>query len=892
MDTPNAPIPSDQIIFSESTIHDSPIKEEPPWKVAILDDDESVHAVTKLVFNDYRFKGRPLKMFHEYSTDNTLRLLNEHPDIAVMFVDVVMETENAGLDLVTHLRKTMNNKMIRLILRTGQPGQAPENEVIMNYEINDYIGKADLTAQQLITSLTSSLRSYDDLVTIRDLTIYNKTLENLVKERTGSLAIANEELQKDVQNRKTLIKTLKRKEFLLAEAQPITQIGYFEGDVDSGEISWSNQIFAILGLSPEMIKPSFVSLFDTIVPQDYDHVRKIFSDAMKRKEPYHTEYFITRLDGTTLRIQQQGEFRSDASGKKTRVTGILQDITEHFYVYERFRKLSTTLEQTADSVIMTDWQGNIKYVNQAFLKQTGFSREEALGKNARILKSGNHPKSFYQKLWQQILKGEVFRDVIVNRRKNGTEYYESITITPQCDRNETITHFISTGKDITDQIKFQERLDHMAHHDSLTGLPNRLLLLDRIEQAIVRNRWRQRLVGILFFGLDQFKVINDSFGHGIGDELLTLVAKRLLESTRDGDTVARIGGDEFAVVLNDVSDQNDIRRVAEKIIDSTRAPYVVSGHELSITFSVGISQFPIDGEDTQALMRKADFGMYQAKIHGKNTYQFYAFTHDAKGLEWLGLETKLRLALEREEFVLHYQPKILIESSVIVGAEALLRWQPSGEHQMYYPIQFIQLLEETGLILSVGEWVIRKACQHFKGLQDSGLAPKNVSVNFSMRQFLQKDIVQCVETILSETGLDPKWLGIEVTENCLFQNIATARTTLNKLKRIGIELSLDSFGIGYSSMQFLRSLPFDIFKIDRTFIKGVCQNAEDKAIVSAIVTLGHSLGMTMVAEGVETEEQMTFLKQINCKLLQGFLFSPPVPLNQFELMLRKNLNQE
>lgn len=885
--TPIRPIPSDQIKFTEPPIHDSPIKEEPPWKVAIVDDDESVHAVTELVFSDYRFKGRPLKIFHEYSKDNTLRLLNEHPDVAVMFVDVVMETENAGLDLVTHLRKTMNNKMIRLILRTGQPGQAPEKEIIMNYDINDYKGKADLTAQQLVTSLTSSLRSYDDLLTIRELSAYNKTLENLVKERTGSLAIANEELQKDVQNRKKLIKTLKRKEFLLAEAQRIAQIGYFEGNFDSGEISWSDQIFAILGFSPEIVIPSFVSLFDVIVPQDCENVRKIFSDAMKLKEPYDTEYFITRLDGTTLRIRQYGEFRNDASGKKTRVMGILQDITEHFFVNERIQKLSTAMEQTADSVIITDAQGNIEYVNQAFSKLTGFSREEALGKNTRILKSGNHPKLFYQKLWQQILKGEVFRDVFINRRKDGTEYYESMTITPQRDRNENITHFISTGNDITEQLKFQERLNHMAHHDSLTGLPNRAFLLDRIEQAIVRNRWRQRDVGILFFDLDRFKVINDTFGHGIGDELLTLVAKRLLEGTRDGDTVARIGGDEFAVVLNDVSDQDNIRRVAEKIIDSMRAPYVVSGHELSITFSVGISQFPIDGDDPKALIRKANFGMYQAKVCGKNTYQFYVFTHDAKSLEWLGLETKLRLALEREEFVLHYQPKILIESSEIVGAEALLRWQPSGEQQMYYPIQFIQLLEETGLILSVGEWVIRTACQNFKGLQDAGFAPKSVSVNFSMRQFLQNDIVQCVETILSETGLDPHLLGIEVTENCLFQNITAARRTLNKLKCIGVELSLDDFGIGYSSMQFLRSLPFDILKIDRTFIKGMSKNREDKAIVSAIVTLGHSLGMTMVAEGVETEEQKTFLKQINCKLLQGFLFSPPIPLDQFELMLRK-----
>jgi len=838
-----------------------------PWKIAIVDDDRDVHAVSRLVLSGFRYKGRPIQLFNEYSGAGAQRLLREEPGIAVILLDVVMETDHAGLDVVKYVREELDNSMVRIILRTGQPGQAPEGRVISEYDINDYKEKSDLSAQKLITAVTTALRGYDDLLTIQSLASSNEVLEKLVQERTAELSASN--------------KTLHRHKTLLDEAQKIASIGNYEWNLVSGEMEWSDQIYRILLVPPESIVPSLESLLEGILVEDYSRVNTAIRSAVISHQPYQIEHPIQRGDGSTGFVLQQGEVHYNASGEPVRLVGIMQDITERHNADEKMRKLSTAVEQTADAVMITDCDGVIEYVNAAFTKLTGFESSEVCGKTPRILKSGQLSEIFYRRLWNLILKGEVFSDTIVNQRKDGTLYHEARAITPQRDRSGKVTHFISTGRDITDQILLQERMQHLAHHDGLTGLPNRILLTDRLEQAMTRSKWRDRHVAVLFLDMDRFKVINDTLGHNTGDELLKEIAQRLVGCVREGDTVARLGGDEFAIVLNDVATRDDVIHRAQKVLESVKDPFTIEGRELFVTTSIGISMHPQDGANSQVLLKRADVAMYNAKVGGKNSFKFYTDRDEARELARLGLETGLRRALERKEFFLVYQPLVEAGSQKIIGMEALLRWRRS-DSEIVPPLDFIGLLEETGMILPVGEWVLQTACAQAQALCQSGLGPLRVAVNISLYQFRQPGFVQRVRDVLQRTGLAPELLELEITEGVLIDDVTEALQILQDLHAAGVRLSIDDFGTGYSSMHYLRRLPFDTIKIDKSFIDGLPDSKDDSAIVTAIITLAHSMEMEVVAEGVETREQFEFVKALGCHAIQGYLFSPPVSADEYE----------
>ena len=551
------------------------------------------------------------------------------------------------------------------------------------------------------------------------------------------------------------------------------------------------------------------------------------------------------------------------------------------------KKLSSAVEQTADSIMITDTEGRIEYINPAFTAMTGYTREDAIGATPKILNSGKQSNQFYARMWKTIRNGEAFMDVLINRRKNNTFYYEEKTITPQVDSYGNITHFISSGKDITERMEAQQRLVHLAHHDALTGMPNRILFLDRLGQALKRSSWRHRKIAVLFLDLDRFKVINDTLGHDVGDALLKQMSDRLNDCTREGDTVARLGGDEFAVLLNDVASTDDIPSVAVKILDALEHPFDVEGRELFVTTSIGISIFPDDGKDCQTLLKKADVAMYHAKSAGRNNFQFYTQEDECKAVERLTLETALRRALERDEFRLNYQPQVNLASGHVGSMEALLRWQ----HAQLGTIEanrFIPLLEETGMIIPVGEWVIRTACAQEKTRENAGLKPIRVAVNISIAQFHQRDFVSMVKAILDETGLAPDLLELEITESLVINNIHETAAVLNKLHDLGVQLSIDDFGTGYSSMSYLRKLPFDTLKIDQSFIRYVPENADDAAIASAIITLAHTMDLSVIAEGVETAEQLKFLCNQGCDAIQGFLCSPPLPIEALNQIVFEN----
>ena len=596
------------------------------------------------------------------------------------------------------------------------------------------------------------------------------------------------------------------------------------------------------------------------------------------------EWLHCRLDGTPFYAEVS--LNRVILGNDTYLQAIVRDITERKLHDTQLSTLSSVMEQTADIIIVTDTAGKIEYVNPSFEKITGYSYLEAIDNTPGLIASGKHKPEFYRHLWNTITAGDSYSNIFINRRKDGSLFYEEQTITPIKDHAGKITHFVSTGKDISERIQVQERLQHMAHHDALTDLPNRNLFLDRLQQSLTRARWHDRLVAVMFLDLDRFKNINDTLGHTVGDQLLLQLSERLSNSVRDGDTIGRFGGDEFAILLDDINSDSHISLLAEKLLDTLKKPFKINKHELFVTASIGISIFPNDGEDSDTLLRNADVAMYRAKDLGKNNYQFYSDDLSARIFERMTLESHLRHALERNEFVLYYQPQIDTRTQKIMGVEALLRWK-HPEFGLVTPNNIVPLMEETGLIEKVGHWALETACRQSRKWHDAGWTYLHLSVNISSRQFNDPDFISLVHDIISTTGINPEYLELELTESMLIRNASATINALNTLSSLGVRFAIDDFGTGYSSLSYLRRFPIDTIKIDRSFIHDVTDNPDDAAIASAIIVMGQNLSLNVIAEGVENQQQLEFLSSRNCHYLQGNLFSRPLPAEEFSTLLRQ-----
>ncbi len=440
--------------------------------------------------------------------------------------------------------------------------------------------------------------------------------------------------------------------------------------------------------------------------------------------------------------------------------------------------------------------------------------------------------------------------------------------------------------DLEERKRVELSMRHMAHHDALTGLPNRTLFRDRLTHAMAQaDRYHQKLA-VLFLDLDRFKAINDTLGHNVGDQLLKIAAERLRSCVRDCDTVARLGGDEFTIIVDDIMEVQDAAVVAQKILDTLSQPYNLHGHEVFISVSVGITLYPTDDESADNLLRNADSAMYRAKEYGRNNYQFYVADMNVKARARLMLESSLRRALDRGEFTLYYQPRVDLFSGRVIGAEALLRWR-HPEIGLVPPAEFIPILEETGMIIPVGDWVLRQASKQNRAWQDMGLPPIRMAVNLSVRQFIQKDLAESVLRVLEQVGLAPEYMELEITEDLLLEHNQTNIITLTKLRNQGIHISIDDFGTGYSSLSYLKRLPIDTLKIDQSFVRDIDTDPDNKAIASAIIAMAGSLHLNVLAEGVETDEQLAFLRAQGCNEIQGFSFSHPLPADEFERLLRE-----
>lgn len=592
-----------------------------------------------------------------------------------------------------------------------------------------------------------------------------------------------------------------------------------------------------------------------------------------------------KKDGSTFAMELS---ISDVKiGEQQIFVGMVKDITLRKEQQATTAKLSSALEQTADSIMIVDGTGIIEYVNAGFEQTTGFAREEAIGLSPNILKSGLQDDSFYKNLWGTILSGNVFREVLVNRRKDGEIYYEEKTISPLLDDSGSIIHFVSSGKDITERMQTQERLQYLVHHDVLTDLPNRLLFLERLSQAITQSRRSGKAVVLMFLDLDRFKVINDTLGHQMGDQLLKKLGQRLRKTIRDEDTVARLSGDEFAVLLRDVKESDEAALIARHLLEQVSKPFTIEGRELFLTTSIGISVFPDNGFDPAVMLKNADVAMYNAKTAGRNTYKFYNKKMNELADEWLTLENDLRRALQREEFCLHYQPQVLNTNRQVVGVEALLRWQ-HPERGLLTPETFISLLEDTGLIVPVGDWVLNKACEQLRNWHEEGINMPQVAVNIAPRQLMDQKFTEKVLKILAVNQLQPTSLELEITESTLMENTEQAVKTLQDLHTTGVSIAMDDFGTGYSSLRYLREFPLRTLKIDRAFVNSLPYSEDDCNLALAIITMGHGMKLKVIAEGVETEEQYNFLKELGCDLTQGFYFSRPLVEEQVANFITKS----
>src|ERR1700730_15819085 len=682
----------------------------------------------------------------------------------------------------------------------------------------------------------------------------------------------------------------------------------------------------------------------------------------------------------------------DKIGRIVGVSTIARDITLRKRSEEQLKLQSAALEAAGHAIVITDCDGKIVWLNKAFTALTGYSKEEVLGKNPRLLKSGGHSETYYAKLWSTISLGKVWQGELVNKRKDGTTYTEEMTITPvaQDVGNAACTHFVAikqdvtkrkrleemlqnnenkyralfeesadanwlmdekgflncnsaalqmfgysagaemmhpadisppnqpdgtpsrvaaeqkmaaaflngrerfewlhqrkdgsvfpaevcltaltlsgrptllaTVRDITDRKAAEERVRYLAYYDALTGLPNRTLLQDRLAKALASARRRKDKLALLFLDLDRFKDINDSLGHSVGDLLLQEIGERLKTWGREQDTVARLGGDEFLIMVTEIKDATDAAVAGERLMDAMTAEFVVQGHPFSVNCSLGISVFPEHGADSETLIKNADAAMYSAKDNGRNNFRFFTEEMNARVVERLTLENSLRLALERQQLFLVYQPQMDIATGKITGMEALLRWQ-HPDLGLVPPDKFIRIAENSGLIVPIGEWVLRMACRQARKWQDEGLPAVSVAVNVSAVQFRQEGFCELIGRVLGETRLAPQYLELELTESLLLANAEVMLSVVQKLKAMGLTLAIDDFGTGYSSFNYLRQFRVNKFKIDRSFIRDVAVNPDDAAITAAIISMAKSLRLKVIAEGVEDEAQMSFLRAHHC----------------------------
>lgn len=604
--------------------------------------------------------------------------------------------------------------------------------------------------------------------------------------------------------------------------------------------------------------------------------RDVYADLTAGREAFR-ELWFQRRDGSRFWGRLAGR-AFDPGDVYAGSVWIIEDLTLEKAEREELLLARKVFEVNSEAIMVSNADNHIVRVNAAFEAITGYREAEVLGRDPKMLGSGRHEPEFFQALWTALREHGYWEGEIWDKRKDGKEYPKWVHIDTIRDSEAKVSHYVAVFSDISERKASEERIRYLAQHDTLTGLPNRFTLAVHLEHALARAERAGEKIGLMFIDLDNFKTVNDTLGHHIGDLLLCEVARRITSAVRKSDIVARIGGDEFVVVLESTRLPADGGMVAQKIIDRLGEAVPIDGIDLHTTPSIGIAIYPDDGVSIDTLMKNADVAMYHAKSAGRNNYQFYAEHMNQAAAVRIQMEARLRAAMAGEEFSLHYQPQIDLPSGRVSGCEALIRWY-NAELGWVSPVSFIPLTEEIGLIVPIGEWVLRRACETAKGWLDAGIEFGCVAVNISPQQFRQRNFPQRVENILRETGLPASCLELEITESTIMESAEITVAMLMRLKELGIMLAVDDFGTGYSSLAYLKRFPIDRLKIDRSFVTDLETDPSDAAIATAVIALAHSLGLTVVAEGVETQGQSDFLRQQGCDSVQGYFYCRPGPVD-------------
>lgn len=631
--------------------------------------------------------------------------------------------------------------------------------------------------------------------------------------------------------------------------------------------------------------------------QDITHPDDLAADLANAKQllngdidSYQMEKRYLREDGQEVWAQLTASIVRDVKGTPLHFVAQVENITERRHAAEQLSLSAKVFEESGECIVITDKEERIVSVNKAFSEVTGYSAAEVLGKTPRVMSSGQQDADFYKEMWRTLNASGYWSGEIWDRRKSGEIYPKWVSISAVRDGQHQVTHYIGIFSDITERKKAEAQIEFLAYHDALTKLPNRLLARDHLEMAIAYAQRSGTKIAVLFLDLDNFKTINDSFGHATGDALLIEVARRLRDCTRETDTISRQGGDEFLVLLSNVMDADAITCVAEKILEQLEETINIDGKEISTSLSIGVAVYPDDGKDIDTLLQLADTAMYHAKEAGRNAYRFYTEQMNIDAAAHQRIRVGLRRALERNEFVLHYQPQIDLASGAVVGAEALIRWN-HPEFGLLPPGRFIPTAEESGLIVPMGDWVLQEACRQASAWREAGLPELVVAVNISAMQLQRGNLEQSVLGALAASGLPPAFLELELTESILIQDTERVLETVHRLKSHGLMLSIDDFGTGYSSLAYLKRFNVDKLKIDRSFVCDMIHNPNDATIVRAIIQMAKNLNLKTIAEGVEDEHLLSFLRLQYCDEAQGYYFSRPLPADEFAQYLLKNARE-
>ncbi|MEB0139274.1 MULTISPECIES: EAL domain-containing protein [unclassified Undibacterium] len=617
--------------------------------------------------------------------------------------------------------------------------------------------------------------------------------------------------------------------------------------------------------------------------------------ALRAGQHWHGDVLVRNKDGSSSFARQVVSPLCNEAGELTHLIALRQHISDKQFQLKEVEQALLLREQalvsSSNGIMITrsdEHDHSIVYVNPAFERITGYLAAEVIGREGRFLVREDLAQPDLEQIRSALREKRPGQALLRNYRKDGSQFWNELHISPVKDaQGAATTHFVSVINDVSERVNYQRELEYQATHDSLTGLANRNLLSDRISQAIGFAKKKNLQVGLLLLDLDHFKLINDASGHGAGDEMLKQVAQRLNQCVRDTDTVARLGGDEFVIVLTDLPEGSDVDLLAEKILHSLSRPIAINGSDVFVTASIGISVYPRDGDHGEILLRYADIAMYRVKEHGRNSARQFVPEMGVTAISRLNMEGALRRGLENEEFTLHYQAKIDLLSKKVIGAEALVRWH-HPQIGLIYPVEFIPLAEESGLILPLGEWVLAQACRQQVLWRNSLGSEVKIAVNMSSRQFRQEDLAERIAAIIHRTGADPRHLILELTESMVMQDVNSTLIALRALKNLGLSISLDDFGTGYSSLSYLRRFPIDELKIDKSFINDIHTNPDDAAIASAIIAMGLSLGLNVVAEGVEKKQQVDLLKTMRCTQVQGYYFAKPMDAAAFAQYYSEN----